>query len=75
MHDGPWFCESCRGAITMCGVANMTQDWPLIDHLWMGWLPQDVEKADQFRHLGEMYWPCSNGLQVLLLATATSPEC
>ena len=29
----------------MWGVANVTKDWPLIDYLWMGWLPQDVDEA------------------------------
>ena len=27
------------------------------------------------KQLGEIYWACSNELQVLLLATATLPEC
>ena len=52
----------------------MTQDWPLISHLWTGWLPQYVDEANQLRLLGEMYWACSNKLQVHLLATATSSE-
>ena len=30
----------------MLGLADVTQDWPLIDHLWMGWLPADVNEAD-----------------------------
>ena len=37
----------------MWGLANVTQDWPLINHLWMDWLPQDMDKADQVRQLGE----------------------
>ena len=59
----------------MWGVADVTQDWPLIDHLWTGWLPQDMDKANQLRQLGEMYWVSGNELQVLLPAMATSPEC
>ena len=31
----------------MWGVANVTQDWPLIDHLWMGYLPQKIDETDQ----------------------------
>ena len=52
----------------------MTQDWPLIDHLWMGWLPQDMDEANHFRWLGEMYWACSKELQVLLPVMATFLE-
>ena len=40
----------------------------------MGWLPQDVDKADQLRQQREMYWVCGKELQVLLLAMATLPE-
>ena len=58
----------------MWGVANMTQDWPLINHLWMGWLPQDVDKANRLRQLGEMHRACGKEFQVLLLAMATSPK-
>ena len=36
----------------MWGVANVTQDWSLIDHLWMGWLPKDMDEANQLRQLG-----------------------
>ena len=58
----------------MWGVANVTQDWPLINHLWMGWLPQDIDNANQLRQLGEMYWAYGKELQVLLPAMATSPK-
>ena len=72
LHNRPWFCESCKGAIL--GATDLIQDWPLIDHLLMGWMPQDVDKANQVKQLGEMYWACSNELQVLVLAIATLPE-
>ena len=58
----------------MWRAADVTQDWPLIDYLWTSWLPQDVDKADQLRQLGEMYWACSKVLQVLLPAMATLPD-
>ena len=41
----------------------------------MGWLPQDVNEANQLRKLGEIYWASRKEVQVLLLATATSPKC
>ena len=58
----------------MWGVANITQNWPLIGHLWTGWLAQDVDKVDQLKQLGEIYRVCINELQVLLLATANLPN-
>ena len=33
----------------MWGAANVTQDWPLIYHLWTGWLPKDVNEAEHLR--------------------------
>ena len=71
MHDGPWFCESYKGTITIWGASNVIQDWPLIDHLWTGWLPQDMDKAEEVRQLGETYWACGNELLVLLSTTPT----
>ena len=46
----------------------------MINHLWMGWVPQDVDKGDQLRQLGEMYWACGKELQVSLQAMATPSE-
>ena len=39
IHGGPWFCSSCKGHLTLHGAPDITQDWPLMDHLWTGWLP------------------------------------
>ena len=58
----------------MWGAADVTLDWPLIDHLWIGWLPQDMNEADRLRQLGERYQACGREVQVLFLATATSPK-
>ena len=33
----------------MWGAADVTWDWPLIDHLWTGWLPADVDEAERLR--------------------------
>ena len=52
----------------------MTYDWALINYLWAGWLPQDVDKADRLQQVGEMYWACGNEVQALLPATATSTK-
>ena len=31
------------------------QDWPLMDYLWTGTLPQDPDKCDRLVKLGETY--------------------
>ena len=59
----------------MWGVAEKTLNWPLIDHLWMGWFPQDMDEANQEKQLGEMYQVGSNELQVLFTANITLLEC
>lgn len=51
VHDGPWFCERCKGELTLHGMPDVTQDWPLMDHLWTGWLPQDPDEADRIQGL------------------------
>ena len=35
--------------------ADVTQDWPLIYHLWTGWLTQNVDEASQLKQLEEIY--------------------
>ena len=50
------------------------QDWPLMDYLWTGALPQDPYKCDQLIKLGETYHAQDNELQVLLPATRHRPE-
>ena len=52
----------------------MTWDWPLIDHLWMGWLPQDVDEANRLGSWGRCIVCAAKKLQVLFLASATLPE-
>ncbi len=47
MHAGPWFCAACKGHLTLHGFPNVPQDWPLITHLWDGWLPEDPAEADR----------------------------
>ena len=42
------------------------QDWPLMDYLWIGTLPQDPDKCDQLIKLGETYRMQDDKLQVLL---------
>ena len=51
VHDGPWFCEQCKGELILHGCPDITQDWPLIDHLWTGWLPNDPDESDRIKEL------------------------
>lgn len=62
IHDGPWFCATCKGALTLEGYADITQDWPLMDHLWSEWLPQDPTEADRIKHLARHYRAHGNEL-------------
>ena len=74
LHDGPWFCATCKGSLTLQGYPDITQDWPLIDHLWTGWLPQDPVEADRLQRLAVHYRAHGEELQVKLPKTATEPE-
>ena len=58
----------------MCRLTNKTQDWPLINQLWTGWLPQDVDMANRAKQMEETYWTFSEELHVLLPPTSTSPN-
>ena len=46
----------------------MTQDWPLMDYLWTGALPQDLDECNRLIKLGETYHAQDDELQVLLPA-------
>ena len=52
----------------------MIQDWPLMDYLWMGALPQDPDECDRLIKLGETYCAQDDELQVLLPAAGHRQE-
>jgi hypothetical protein len=74
VHDGPWFCMLCRGHLTIYGAADITQDWPFIDHLWTGWLPADPEESQRIQGLASHYRAHGNQMQVQVPATKTEDE-
>lgn len=48
VQGGPWFCHACKGFLVLWGAPDVIQDWPLMDYLWTGALPQDpVQLAHQ----------------------------
>ena len=55
----------------MWSETNVNHDWPLIEHIWMGCLPKDIDEANQVTQLGETHQAYSNKLKVLLLAMGT----
>ena len=55
VHGRPWFCHACKGFLVLWGAPDLTQDWPLMDYLWTGALPQDPDECDQLIKLGETY--------------------
>ena len=53
----------------------MKQDWPLMDYLWTGALPQDLDELDWLIKVGETYRTQDGQLQFLLLAAGHRTEC
>ncbi len=64
VHDGPWFCVQCKGHLTLHGAEDITQDWPLMDHLWTGWLPGDPDEADRITSLARLFRAHGHELQI-----------
>jgi predicted sulfurtransferase len=44
VHDGPFFCHHCRGTIAMEGASDVMEDYMLMDYLFTGVLPKDLEE-------------------------------
>ena len=44
LHNGPWYCVYCKGHIAMHGVTDVTEDMPLLDHLFAGTIPVSLEE-------------------------------
>ena len=44
VHNGPFLCHRCRGTIAMEGVTDIMEDYLLLDYLFQGTLPTDVEE-------------------------------
>ena len=74
IHDGPWFCGPCKGHLTLNGFDDITHDWPLMDHLWTGWLPENPDEANRLEVLAGHYQASGDELQVRMPATDQDPE-
>ena len=74
VHGGPWFCHACKGFLVLWGAPDVMQDWPLMDYLWTGTLPQDPDKCDRLIKLEDTYRTQDDELQVLLLAAGHRKE-
>jgi hypothetical protein len=44
IHDGPWFCNRCRGKLAIEGFTDIMEDYPVMDYLFAGKLPDDLEE-------------------------------
>ena len=64
LHDGPWFCGQCKGWLALHGSPDVTQDFALIDHLWMGYEPEDPDERDRVLRLAQVYRAEGHELQV-----------
>ncbi len=45
-----------------------------MDHLWTGWLPDDLTETDRIQHLAKYYRARDSELQVHIPKTATEPD-
>ena len=64
VHDGPWFCGQCKGWLALHGPPDPTLDFALIDHLWAGYEPDDLDELARVQCLVEVYRPHGKELQV-----------
>ena len=55
LHAGPWFCPDCRGIISMYGPQDICYDFHLIDYLWTGFLPEDIDEIERVKELAQCY--------------------
>ena len=64
VHDGPFFCHRCRGTIAVEGVADVMEDYPLLDYLFTGVLPTDLEEIQRIKQLASLYRAHGNEVEV-----------
>lgn len=53
--DGPWYCSQCRGIIRVQGSSDPVEDLELLDYLFRGILPDDLDLAARVRRLSGHY--------------------
>ena len=64
IHDGPWFCGQCKGWLALHGPPDPTLDFALIDHLWAGYEPEDLDELARVQRLAGVYRSHGKELQV-----------
>ena len=47
IHEGPWVCNDCRGAMLISGCEDILWDFGLTDYLFLGVLPQSLAESDR----------------------------
>lgn len=55
LHDGPWFCVHCKGHVAMHGAEDITEDFALMDYLFAGVTPGDVDEKLRILGLARHY--------------------
>ena len=55
IHDGPWFCFRCKAHIVSHGPADVTEDIPLIEYLFVGLEPPNEVDEERVRKLSQLY--------------------
>ena len=69
LHDGPWFCVHCRAHIATHGAADVTEDFALMDYLFAGVTPGDVDEKIRVLVTAKLYRRKGNEVQ----ACASTP--
>ena len=55
IHDGPWYCQSCRTHIITNGPEDVVEDLQLIDWLFLGKKPKDEIALHRVEQLGQVF--------------------
>ena len=64
LHDEPWCCGQCKGWLALHGQPDPTFDFALIEHLWAGYEPYDLDDLARVQRLAGVYRPHCKELQV-----------
>ncbi|HLP30904.1 MAG TPA: PHD finger domain-containing protein [Geothrix sp.] len=63
--DGPWYCGQCRGTIRLQGSTDPVEDLELLDYLFRGILPDDLDVSERVRRLAGSYRARGQELETL----------
>ena len=65
-NQGPWYCKKCRAHIINNGPTDITEDLALIDFLFAGVQPKNVDDDDRVRMYAKICRAKGKELQVIV---------